>query len=584
MSKKQIVLEHGSPEWEEWRHNCTVSTPGRFSSLYFLASNVLGLKDVVPLVPFTHYSLALFYERATGIPEIDGTQIQLIHVPRGTGKSTLVMGRTIQRLLQRDGWRAGIASETQYIANTFLGSIKNQFEENELLRGLFPERCWTDSKNEASKWAADEIVIPRSRPNPFPSALAIGVGGTRTGVHLDEWVVDDMLSQNLAENAIKGLTTEVEALNRWIPRLKPMLSNAMTDPITFIGTPWYPGDSYDFVLRHFGGIPDDVENIMEYIEERGWRREWQLTLPNGEKQSMSLYRIGDVAFYRRPAVENGKSIFPERYTAEYLQKEMQKPGNAWFIQAQYFLEPTGAGATEFDSEWLRSYDLEWSKVSPGAFSIRFTAPDGRYHELPSSALTFLMSIDPAFGKTTAHDRTAMPVVAIWEDCIFLVDDFADYGMGTYDIANLATDFYLRFRPVKIFIETIAAQAALVEPIQRTAREKIGESLPLEEVKGQKKAKELRIYGLQHYFKGGRFFVPRGAAAKFREEYAAFPVGQYRDILDALTFQVEEWERIFSMGSRGGRRSRELEAAHTRRLDAFRHGMRRLRGRRGGGGG
>jgi len=576
---ESIILEPGSRDWEEWRRRCTVPEPGRFSALYFLCENVLDLGDAIPMRPFTHYSLCMFAERATGIPEIDSARIQLIHVPRDTGKTSLITsGRTIQRLLQTNGWRAGIAAETQTMASIFLGSMKTQFEENEVLKALFPEICWTNPRRESSKWAADEIVLRRARPNPFPSILAVGVGGTRTGVHLNEWIIDDMLSQDLAENAIRGLYTEIDALNRWIPRLTPMLDQLMTDPMTFIGTPWYPGDSYDFVLRHFGGIPVDVEDTLGYIEERGWSRLWQLTLPSGERQTMKLYRIGDIAYYRRPAIENGQSIFPEKYSVDWLQKEAARPGNAWFIQAQFHLEPTGVGATEFDGEHLRSYDIDWSVLNPGSFTITFTRPTGEPVELPSSALTFLMAVDPAFGTDVRSSRTAIPVVALWEDCIFLIDDFAGHGVGTFDLANLVCDSYSRFRPVKIFMETIGAQAGLIEPIQRTALETIGTRLPIEEIRSQKRAKELRVYALNHYFKSGRFYVPRGGCTRFRDEHASFPIGLYRDILDALTFMIEEWEKIFTMSGKGGRKAAVM-AAHARRLETFRRGMKGLRGYR-----
>ena len=54
---------------------------------------------------------------------------------------------------------------------------------------------------------------------------------------------------------------------------------------------------------------------------------------------------------------------------------------------------------------------------------------------------------------------------------------------------------------------------------------------------------MRIYGLQNYFKRGNFYVNR-VHTKFIQEYTAFPRGALRDILDAIVFQKNEWERIF----------------------------------------
>ena len=145
---------------------------------------------------------------------------------------------------------------------------------------------------------------------------------------------------------------------------------------------------------------------------------------------------------------------------------------------------------------------------------------------------------------------------------------------------MAVDFYIRFQPEKIKIETIAGQAALVEPIQRTAEERIGHELPLDEITQQKKKKELRIYGMEHYFKSGRFYVQQGGATRFRAEYSSFPVGQMRDLLDAIAFQVEEWEKHFRRISQSkGGRGRQQRAADQRRQDNFRKHMSKLRGRR-----
>ena len=61
---------------------------------------------------------------------------------------------------------------------------------------------------------------------------------------------------------------------------------------------------------------------------------------------------------------------------------------------------------------------------------------------------------------------------------------------------------------------------------------------------------MRIYGLEHYFKRGIFYKHRHHA-KFLQEYVAFPRAILRDILDALSFQKDEWESLFTMVHRAG---------------------------------
>ena len=142
---------------------------------------VVGLEDPLTIPggmdPEEHYALCLFAEGATGIKEIDEARVKMIQMPRGTGKSALITGgEALRRLLLTDGYSVGIANETEGMAQKFLAQIKLQFEQNDTLRALFPERI-PDFKQ--TTWSASEIVIQRTRPRPIgPSVLATGVGGT----------------------------------------------------------------------------------------------------------------------------------------------------------------------------------------------------------------------------------------------------------------------------------------------------------------------------------------------------------------------------------------------------------------------
>jgi hypothetical protein len=75
---------------------------------------------------------------------------------------------------------------------------------------------------------------------------------------------------------------------------------------------------------------------------------------------------------------------------------------------------------------------------------------------------------------------------------------------------------------------------------------------LEEISSHgKRSKELRIYGLEPWFKGGQFYY-HPSQVNFRDEYATFPRGAMRDLLDAIAFQVERgWERVAHSTGGGG---------------------------------
>lgn len=538
-----VQLKPGSDKWKEWRRLCTEPEPGRRSALYFLNQKVLGHDQLgdFRMTPDSHYALCLFAERATGIDWIDNAQVHMMMMPRGTGKSTLVTkGLAIQQLLKHDDYAIGIANETMNLAKKFLANVKLEFETNEFLQALFPERIPDDFSD--TTWKAEEIVIKRQNPRPKdPSVLATGAGGTVTGVHMDRWILDDLISRDLAENALRGHTTEMEKMERWITQLPPLLGSPTKDPIDIACTPWYEGDTYDFCQRYFGNVSKGVD--LEDAERR--ETLWQLKLPNGKKQTQKLHRIGDIAIFKKPALDDrGESAFPWKWSTEELNKMRHRPESAAFFAANYLLEPSEGLASAFEIDWIESKTFAWD----GDYSIRFYDSTGEPRQEYIQDMVTFVSCDPAFSDKQSAARTAIVVCATNGREIFLLEDFAEHGLGTYDIAEKIVDFSFRYDPQTVYLETIASQAALTEPIQRTASEE-GLQLHIEEIsRHSERNKEMRILGLERWFRKGLFYH-HPSHSRFLKEYESFPRGQLRDVLDALTFQREGWQRATRIGQR-----------------------------------
>ncbi len=549
----ELTITPGSDEWKRLRKLCTETVPGKRSALYFLNTKVRQLETVVPATFRAHMAMCLFAEDATGIPEIDSARIKLILVPRGVGKSSMITkGLPILRVLRDREYATGIANETAALASTFLQDIKAEFEGNALLQLLFPEVIPDDFR--ATTWKSDRIITKRTKANPTsPTCLATGVGGTVTGVHMDEWVCDDLLSQNAAEAAYRGNSSEIEATNRWITRLQPLLKSPKRDPIKFIGTRWWEGDSYEFV-EEFWGRGEDRKEFLWTLKLPAQKLSWEDGVVDRppETQTIRLYRRGDVAVFKFPAIDmNGRAIFPERYNLDELQAMQEE--DPVFYAGQYLLEPTAGAASVLDPSWLKTYDIDGSAI------VFDNAVTGRKEYKPLRDLTVFISVDPAFSKKSSAARTAIPVLGTDGERLFLLEDFAERLDSEDDIAAHVVNFYLRYRNYgcnvsKIFVETIVAQVAVANAIKRRFREQGVNDPPLEEIRSHgQKGKVMRIYGLEHYFKRGLFFY-HPSQYKFFNEYVAFPRAILRDILDAISFQVDEWERVFSIQhATGGRR-------------------------------
>jgi hypothetical protein len=544
----EINLTPGSDEWHKWRRLATQTIPGKQSALYFLNAKIRGLESLVPMTYRAHLGMHLFAESATGLPEIDEARVKLILVSRGVGKSACITkGLPILRTIRDPEYATGIANEIAELAESFLAEIKNEFETNIILQTLFPE-VWPPGFS-PSVWKADRIITNRKKLNPTsPTIIAAGVGGTKTGIHQNEWVCDDLLSKNAAEALRRGNTGEIETTNQWITQLQPLLKNPKRDPLVFIGTKWWDGDSYEFLEKFFG----HGEEKREFL--------WRLRLPPqrstwmdgttertidrpAEEQVLKLYRVGELAVFKVPARdENRRPIFPERLDDEALR--LLEEEDPVFFAGQYLLEPTAGAAAYFQQDWLKYYDWDGGK-------IRIMNDDGRPEYIVPRDLNVFMSVDPAFSKKSTSARTSIPVTGLDGKRIFLLEDFAERVDSEDAIAAKSVEFYTRYKPQNISVETIVAQVAVANAIKRRFREmRLGEP-PLTEIPGWgKQRKEMRIYGLEHYFKRGVFYIHR-SHTNFLREYLSFPRGILRDILDALAFQVEDWEKVFNLAHFSG---------------------------------
>jgi hypothetical protein len=222
-----------------------------------------------------------------------------------------------------------------------------------------------------------------------------------------------------------------------------------------------------------------------------------------------------------------------------------------FYAGQYLLEPTAGAASILDPSWLKPYDIDGSAI------LYDNAATGRKEYTPIKDLTTYISVDPAFSKKSSSARTAVPVVGTDGERLFLLEDFAERLDSEDDIAARVYDFYLRYAPKKIFVETIVAQVAVANAIRRRFRDEGLPDPPIEEIRSHgQKAKVMRIFGLEHYFKRGIFYY-HPSQHKFFNEYVAFPRAILRDILDALSFQKDEWEKVFTMvHAQGGKKRPE----------------------------
>lgn len=540
---EQITLQPGDPQWHQMRER-------GLSDLFFFCSVILGYGELIPMRESAHRLLCRFLERKTGVPALDDAWLRKIEMPRGTGKTTLDQGYIIQRLCQDPNLSILLCNEKEGNAKAILSAIKSQFRTNELFRRLYPEVIPDDFRDD--KWSATQINIKRTTTRKEPSVFVIGEGGTVTGMHPDEILPDDIISRDMMESLRSASAADlIGQVNRWIHQLVPLLSSHPRRCITFIGTRWWHHDCYEHIEEVFGYGQQPQRFLLK------------TTLPDGGTQRLPVYRVGDVAVFRRAAIEDGQPVFVElgadKFGLEALAKlRMQDPE---LFAANMMNDPADETTATFKDSWLRFYD--WIDEN----QVRIVDGAGKTRVFDIGQLDVMALVDPGgFGTGTERARPAFWVVgALNAEGIYLLlhcwSERANYLALQQEIVAAISRYGVR----KVHVERKAQQVVFIDGLRALCRDQ-GLGAIIEDIGTESlKSKDDRILGLEGYFQRGQIYVGRGAMFhEFRTQYSHFPKSSRKDILDALAWGPAVWPKLSGRNKSAQQRQRQELAAYYQR--------------------
>ena len=517
MTASALDFKHGDEKWQALRARC-------LRDLYWFAEVVLGYGPFIPMTPGPHRLLCKFLERKTGQPLLDNRWYRKIEMPRETGKSTLLRAYAVQRICQNPDIAILLVNEKEQLAKDFLGDIKWHFQSNDLFRALFSDIVPPEFRE--TTWSATRIVVNRSTGRPDPTIDVIGVGGAVTGKHPDLILVDDMISREAMENARAGSWQIMHQTNRWINQLDPLLNkNALPCPeITWVGTRWWHGDSYEHVEKAYGG-----DNPMQTCLLR-------TQLPNGVTQQVPAYAKGNLAIFRRAAIEDGRSIFPEKWSLDKLAEIRVRDPE--LFAANYLNAPADEITATFKQDWLKFF--AWLDDD----QIYITDQSGKKTVRALRDLDKIVIVDPGgFQEKTTDDRARAAAWMLGDDLqgnYFGLDCYAEKDTYLAAIRHIVM-WAQKYGPRKIYVERAGQQAAFAQ-LLRQELEKAACLVPVDDttLKPEGRAKELRILEMEPYFQRGQVYVGTGAQFhEFRTQYSQFPRAQRLDVIDALGY----WPRL-----------------------------------------
>lgn len=451
-------------------------------SLYFFTKGILGYDW---LVPHVHGSVCKALSDFS-------TNCKLIVLPRGWLKTTICsIAYPIWLSIRNPNIRILIVQNSATNAMKKLGVIRTQWENNELLRALYPNLL----PNANSVWKAESICLSRSSSFPESTYEAAGTSTRVVSRHYDVVIEDDTVAPDFDELGDESLAPTAENVEKAIgwhrTNLLPLLNNPQKDISLVVGTRWYDKDLIRWV----------TDNEPHYNIITRACRENDLGEPD----------------------PRGKITYPERFNDETLRR-LEVTLGPYMYNCLYMNTPVRKDDMMFKPEWIKYYD-----VSPQPKDLAIYT-------------TFDSATDPALSQSKDTDYSV--VLTAGKDRqtgeIYVLDYFRERcNAGAMASAILA--HVRRYRPVLVGYQDVTFERSIDFWLKTLMRQNetffMLERLP---VSRQRDAKNRLIAGLQPLFASSSIYL-RPHMKELVNELLTFPLGSHDDIVDTLAMQLGLWK-------------------------------------------
>lgn len=401
----------------------------------------------------------------------------LILMPRGTFKSSCVtIGFTLQYILNNPDARILIDSETYSKAKNFLAEIKGHLEGNTKYREIFKH------------------------------------------IH---GVYPDATKKN---GSVRWTDAMVDLACRTRPMKEPSIMASGVDKSI-------NGMHFDLIIEddlHSEKNVTNKEQIQQVIDHRklaqslldpgmpritiGTRWDYQ----DAYNHVLTVQRPSYNVLIRKAIEDDGTYLFPERLNDAFLEEQKRDQGT-FIYNCQYFNQVIDDDTATFKQSYMRRIDWELVKDKP---------------------INWFMAVDPSY-EGEYSDYAAFVIAGMDFQQELIVRQVYRAKMNYMDIINLMFEWYTRYKPRRIALETLATQKN-IQYMLNNEQKRRGVWLPIQEIKTRQNSKEDRIKSLAPYYEFGRVQHVREAANIEDLEYELlhFPKGTHDDMIDALATVLE----------------------------------------------
>lgn len=449
------------------------------SNTYSFCKFVMGYKDLTKRM---HGPICRFLD-------INPAQIRFIAQPRETFKSSISTISWNAKEIAKD------VNKTRVIigkkidnSSGFVKVIKATAESNKIYRALYSHVIPKDFRKVT--WNETELEFNRTDFRPEPTVRAAGLFSALASQHYDHLGYDDIVAEEESESPDLMKKAGDRAM-----LFRPLMRNPAVATMIVTFTHW--------------GFHDAYHVMMERIGTRA-------------------------AKLIRGAIENGELTFPERLNEEML-AHLQQEFGAYMFSCLYMNNPRDESVQDFNVKDLKVSQVDYENRCVHLYQDGVILRTWRFSQLDITATVDLQGDPVKKGKHKLPDRNAISVVGVSPEQEVISLEAWGARCTPLDLMRQVFLFHIIYSPRVWGIEDVAYQAALKYFVGDYAeREDLYLNVvPIKSIQ----RKETRIRGLQPVASSGRLYVGAGQAI-LKHEMADFPLGQFDDVLDALSMQLQ----------------------------------------------
>lgn len=542
----QVAADGSKELWQKTRER--IIQPG---GLFFFCKAICTFPD---LSPRAHLPLCLFLERPT-------KRSLLIEYPRKHLKTTIAtVGHTLwdfacsaikgEDLTQRHA----IASSIKTNAQRMLRLAKQIVESNVMFQTFIPEMIPEFGNDQV--WNSEELIFPRKASIAEPSIDTLGAGTKATSRHYDVLKEDDLINEENWDSP-QAIKKAVEQHQLYENVIESAESLRMTSENS-----WGPYELNNHIV-----VNEPNTAVFSVDAELG------LNANRSRHLSPEVLALTE-------AWRDEKGVWVERFDRAALAGIREKVG-ARIYNAQYKNQPFDPDVVDFREEWLGWYEWGWTEEKGRRKQVVRTNPQPGRPQLVIKLedMNIVAAWDPSMGRKDDSDRSAFVVTGVdAEGRVFVLEVIA-LRKDPMDFVDDIIESVVKWNITRVGIENVAFQAMLERVIgerlklrrlqaqmrgdDKDAALKVGVGI-FEELKPLTgKSKESRVrYLLSVPAKEGRIHV-HPLMTTLLEEWNHFPIGKTRDIMDALAYTAQLWERGETSEENDARVNEEIEDLSSR---------------------